>query len=265
MIRRTEVVVRRRAAYRRHVAVPAVPIRSLRVVRHVRAGIGDIARGIGGSRCRCCVALGRVRPIIVAAASSRCGIVICGFIPLVLAGKPNVGSHVIGDEAGVEGKRVGTRLGVATALAVVQPVGETRGVIPAHVVHRLVAHAAADRVFRAIGRATSEGDAATCIAPHVGVVDAVGICASRVSNIEKLSILRVGDLILADLVCISHRAIKTSRSGIRRISHIANRHVVNGDHSEGGCGERDASQNGETDGGGGEFHGVILNAQVQKA
>jgi hypothetical protein len=45
----------------------------------------------------------------------------------------------------------------------VHPVGKARRVIPAYEVHRLVAHAGANRVFRAADRAWGVGDTSTVI------------------------------------------------------------------------------------------------------
>ena len=206
LIRRAEITIRRRAANRGHVAVQIIPVRAVIVVRHVRAGVGNIARGkIGAGHGGGGVTLGGIGPIIVAATRR---IVIRRFKPLVLAGNIDGGTHVLGDGTGIPAERVGSDLGAACALAVVHPVGEAGRVIPAHVVHRLIAHVGAEGVFLAAGRAWGVSDAATRIAAHKGIVDAVGIRTVGIGSIEERAILGVVYFVFADLVGVGHRAVE---------------------------------------------------------
>ena len=62
-----------------------------------------------------------------------------------------------------------------------------------------------------------------CDAEHAWVVDAIAI--GRAFGIEKFTILGVGDLVFADLVGVSHRAVAGRISSISRISDV---HPVHG-------------------------------------
>ena len=70
-----------------------------------------------------------------------------------------------------------------------QPVGDSGRVKPGHVVHRLVAHVRLHRILAATRRSAVETDPAPRAAPHVCVVDRVGVGAGWIHRVEKLHIL----------------------------------------------------------------------------
>lgn len=121
LVGRAEIITRRRAAHRGDVAVLGVPVRARSVIRHIRAGIRDVAGGVGRSHRRHRVALGRIQPVIVRARSGR-RVVIRRFIPLVLAGQPDGRAYTL--PRGREAQIVGPAFGATCSLAVVKPVGE---------------------------------------------------------------------------------------------------------------------------------------------
>ncbi len=167
----------------------------------------------------------RARRVVEVARGQR--IVVRRLVPLVLARDEDRGSRIARDRVvrdPLRCDRVGTVLRRRVVLrprrlAVVQPVREAQRVVEGHAVHRHVL-AARDGAVRVAPRTSAPGNTAMgtrCRGSHIEVVEPVGVGGRH--RVQELGVLGVGDLVLADLVLVRHRAIAPATGAVSAAGH----------------------------------------------
>ena len=148
---------------------------------------------------------------------------ISGFVPLILTGKPYLGT---GFTYYTWTKRhiIRSILCVTCALAIVQPVGKTKTVIPTYVIDRSVCPICNYRIGVTAGATASLNLTTIIIAwPHRCVIQSMRVRSSY--SIEKFGVLACRNFIGANTVNFRDTSISGIIVGITRIAH---RNPVNG-------------------------------------